>query len=71
LSLIGHHGGRRIASSRRDVFEIALFVDGSAVFIGAQIDAQIDGLAADLAGYFWDWVTTHKCLLWTVTNNVG
>ena len=68
--LIGHHSGRLIVSGTCNVFDVAIIVDGFAVLIGRQIDREIDWLAANFTGYFWERVTTHKCLLWTVTSSV-
>jgi hypothetical protein len=61
-----HYSGRRMG--RRDSPDVTLFVNALAVFVVRQIRVQVDGLAAQLAAYFWDRVTTHECLLWTVTN---
>jgi len=47
----------------RDSVGVALRVYGLAVLIGRQIDLQIYWLAAKYAGYFWERVTTHECLL--------
>jgi hypothetical protein len=68
-NLIGHHGSR-IGAGTREALDVALLVDGLAVFVGKQIRRQIYGLVAQYAGYFWERVTTHKCLLWTVTSSV-
>ncbi len=35
-------------------------MNGLAVFIGMEIDRQIDWLRANCAGYFWERVTTHN-----------
>jgi hypothetical protein len=43
---------------------------GAARFIGTRINRGIDWLAANFAEYFGEGVTTHKCLLRTVTNSV-
>jgi hypothetical protein len=51
--------------------DVALLVYGLAVFISRQIDLQIYWLAAKYAGYFWERVTTHECLLWTVASSLG
>jgi len=36
FELIGHYPGRRIAERPRNVLDVAILVDGLAVFIGAQ-----------------------------------
>jgi hypothetical protein len=36
-----------------DSFGVAIFMDGPAVFIGRQIDREIDRLGANCTGYFW------------------
>jgi len=59
---IGKHG-RGIALWVRDPVDVALRVYGLAVLISRQIDLQIYWLAAKYAGYFWERVTTHECLL--------
>ena len=46
-----------------DPLHIAILVHSLTVFIGRQIDTQIDWLVADFARYFWDSVTTHNGLL--------
>jgi hypothetical protein len=43
-------------------------MDRVTVFVGNQIDREIDWLAAKFTRYFRDRLTTHKCLLWTVTS---
>jgi hypothetical protein len=48
---------------------LALLVNGLAVFIGTQIDPQVERLAAD-ARYLWKRVTPHKYFLWTATTSV-
>jgi len=47
----------------RDPVDVALRVYGLAVLISRQIELQIYWLAAKYAGYFWERVTTHECLL--------
>jgi hypothetical protein len=49
-----------------NVRDVAILVDGLAVFISAQIVSQIYGLAAKYAGYFWGGTAAHQCLLRTV-----
>jgi len=49
-----------------NVRDVAILVDGLAVFISAQIGSQIYGLAAKYAGYFWGGTAAHQCLLRTV-----
>jgi hypothetical protein len=39
LNLIRHHGGKGIASGTRNVFDVAILVDGLAVFISTHFDA--------------------------------
>jgi hypothetical protein len=46
-------------------------VYGLAVFISTQIDLQIYWPAAKYAGDFWERVTAHECLLWTVGSSLG
>jgi hypothetical protein len=58
-NLIGHHSGRRIAAGTRDALDVTVLMDGLTVFVGRQIDREIDWLGANFAGYFWEWVTTH------------
>jgi hypothetical protein len=53
------------------VFDVAILMDGFTVFVGGQIDRKIDWLGANCAGYFWERVATHKCLLWTVTRRLN
>ena len=67
---IGKHG-RGAALWVRDPLDVALRVYGLAVLISRQIDLQIYWLAAKYAGYFWERVTSHECLLWTVTSSLG
>jgi hypothetical protein len=59
---------QRQEMGRRDSPDVTLFVNALAVFVVRQIGVQVDGLAAWLAAYFWDRVTTPECLLWTVTS---
>jgi hypothetical protein len=40
-----------------DALHVALLVNGLAVFIGTQIDPQVERLAADYARYLWKRVT--------------
>jgi hypothetical protein len=42
---------------RGDELHVALLVDGPAVFIGTQIDPQVEQLAADYARHLWKRVT--------------
>jgi hypothetical protein len=70
LILGGKRGIRRTAGRTRDVLDVAFLMDGPAVFVGIEIDREIDWLGANCAGYFWERVTTHKCLLWTVTSSL-
>jgi hypothetical protein len=42
LSLISGHGSRRIIAATRDVLEVTILVDDLAVFIGIEIDSEID-----------------------------
>ena len=53
-----------------NTFDVAILMHGLSVFVGVQIDAQIDRLAANVAWYCLERVTTHKCLLWTVTSRL-
>jgi hypothetical protein len=39
FELIGHYSGRRIAGGARNVLDVAILVDGLAVFISAQFYA--------------------------------
>jgi len=55
----------------RDPLDVALRVYGLAVLISRQIDFQIYWLAAKYAGYLWERVTAHACLLWTVARSLG
>lgn len=55
---------------RPDRIEVTLPVNGLAVFIGTEIDREIDWLIASCAGDFGERVTTHDCLLRTVTSRV-
>lgn len=52
-----------MATVAGNVRDVAILVDGLAVFISAQIGAQIYGLAAKYAGYFWVGAAAHQCLL--------
>jgi hypothetical protein len=47
LSLIGRHSSGRIVSSVRNAPYVAILVDGLAMFIGVEIDRQIDWLRAN------------------------
>jgi hypothetical protein len=40
--------------------DIAIRMDGFTVFIGGQIDREIDRLGANYTGYSWERVTTHN-----------
>jgi len=55
----------------RDPVDVALCVYGLAVLISREIDFQIYWLAAKYAGYFWERVTTHERVLWTVASRLG
>jgi hypothetical protein len=52
------------------VLQIASLVNGFTVFVGTQVDCEIERLSANCARYFRERVTTHKFLLWTVTSSV-
>jgi hypothetical protein len=52
--------GQRNAVLGRDPLHIAVFMNGSAVLIGRQIDRQVEWLAANCARCFWKRVTTHN-----------
>jgi hypothetical protein len=43
-----------------NVLNVAILVNGLAVFVATQIGLQIYGLAAKNAGYPWDGLTTHN-----------
>jgi hypothetical protein len=47
----------------RNLLDVAIFVNCLAVFIGAQVGLQVNGLAAKYAGYFWEVAAAHKRLL--------
>jgi hypothetical protein len=53
LNLGGNHRGRRINVRSGDALHVALLVNGLAVFIGTQIDPQVEQLASDYARYLW------------------
>jgi hypothetical protein len=45
------------------VLDVAIFMDGLAVFIGMKVDLKIDGRAAKCARYFLEVAAAHECLL--------
>ena len=47
LGLVGRHSGRRIASENCNALYVAVLMNGLAVFIGIQIDREIDWLGAN------------------------
>jgi hypothetical protein len=49
VDLIRRHGGRNISTGIRDALDIAILMHGLSVFVGVQIDAQINWLAANVA----------------------
>jgi hypothetical protein len=71
VDLIRSHGGIHLAAETRDVLDVAVLVHRLAVFVGRKINRQIYWFAAKVTGNVWDWVTTHKNLLWTVTSRIG
>ena len=42
LSSIGGHGSRRIIAGPRDALDVTILMDDLAVFIGIEIDPEID-----------------------------
>jgi hypothetical protein len=69
--LIRDHVSDGIVTVTRDALDVAALVNGLAVFIPTQIGLEINWFAANFAGCFWERVTTHKRLLWTVTSSVS
>jgi hypothetical protein len=49
LNSIGHHSGRRIVSGTRNVSDVAILMDCLPVFVGRQIDRQIDRINTNYA----------------------
>jgi hypothetical protein len=47
LNLVSHHSGKRIANENCNALYVAVLVNGLAVFIGIQIDREIDWLGAN------------------------
>ncbi len=70
LNFAGPHSGEGTAARVRDVFHVAILMDGFTVFVRGQIDLKIDRLGANRAGYFRERVATHKRLLWTVARRL-
>jgi hypothetical protein len=62
-ALIRHHSDRRAALWGSDSLNVALSVNGFAVFISRQIGAQVYWLAANNTGYIWEGAAFHKRLL--------
>jgi hypothetical protein len=66
--LISAHIGRVL--SVRDPVEVAVLMDSFTVFVGIQISRQIYWLVAKYTGNFWERLTTHEFLLWTVASSI-
>jgi hypothetical protein len=58
--LVSHHHSRRTVAGTHDTLDVAILMDRLAVFIGVQIDREIDWLSANCTGYFLERVTTHE-----------
>ncbi|MGA8835594.1 MAG: hypothetical protein WB538_08160 [Candidatus Sulfotelmatobacter sp.] len=54
---------RGIAGGSGELLNVAIFMDGLAVFIGMKVYLKIDGRAAKCARYFLEAAAAHECLL--------
>jgi hypothetical protein len=63
LQILGLAIFRRIAGGSDEVLDVAIFMDGLAVFIGMKVYLKINGLPAKCARYFLEAAAAHEYLL--------